>query len=168
MTADACCQIETPRSAGTGRCPACGDAGREVDRITVKALLRPDALARLTAPAHRFCPRASCPVVYFGDGETFGRGDVAVPVFQKEAPGDRTLCYCFAIGEGDMLREIAETGRTTAAQRIRDHVQAGRCACEVRNPQGSCCLGNVVAAAKALGAGGAEAPILGHARREEP
>jgi len=167
MTVSACCQLDTPRSAGTGRCPACGEAGREVDRITVKALLRAEALARLTAPAHRFCPTASCPVVYFGDGETFGRGEVAVPVFQKEAAGDRTLCYCFAISEGDLQREIAETGRTTAAQRIAGQVRAGRCACEVRNPQGSCCLGNVVAVGQALGRGGAEVPMLVHAVEKE-
>jgi hypothetical protein len=137
-----------------------------VDRITVKALLRPEALARLTAPAHRFCPTASCSVVYFGDGETFARGEVALPVFQKEAAGDRTLCYCFAISEGDLRRELVETARTTAAKRIAEHVRAGRCACEVRNPQGSCCLGNVVAAAEALGKGGAEVPVLVHAREE--
>jgi hypothetical protein len=27
-------------------------------------------------------------------------------------------------------------------------VKAGNCACEVRNPQGSCCLGNVQATVK--------------------
>jgi hypothetical protein len=123
-----------------------------VDPITVKALLRPEALARLSAPAHRFCPTASCPVVYFGDGETFDREEVAVPVLHKEPAGDRTVCYCFAIREGDLRREIAETGRSTAAQRTTEHVRAGRCACEVRNPQGSCCLGNVASVVKALGA----------------
>lgn len=25
----------------------------------------------------------------------------------------------------------------------RPHAEAGHCACEVKNPQGSCCLGNV-------------------------
>ena len=123
-----------------------------MDPVTIKALLRPEALARLSAPAHRFCPTASCPVVYFGEGEAFDRGDVAVPVFQKEPAGDRTVCYCFAISETDLRREIAKTGRSAAAQRITEHVRAGRCACEVRNPQGSCCLGNVAAVVEALGA----------------
>jgi hypothetical protein len=113
-----------------------------VDPITVKALLRPEALARLSAPAHRFCSTASCPVVYFGEGEAFDREEVAVPVFQKEPAGDRTVCYCFAISEADLRREIAAAGRSTAAQRITAHVKAGRCACEIKNPQGSCCLGN--------------------------
>ncbi|MCK9905406.1 hypothetical protein MXD63_36140, partial [Frankia sp. Cpl3] len=29
--------------------------------------------------------------------------------------------------------------------RIKTQVQAGRCACEIHNPQGTCCLGNVSA-----------------------
>ena len=123
-----------------------------MDPITVKALLRPEALARLSAPAHRFCPTRSCPVVYFGEGEAFDREEVAVPVFHKEPAGDRTVCYCFAISEADLRREVAETGRSTATQRITEHVRAGRCACEVRNPQGRCCLGNVAAVVKALAA----------------
>jgi hypothetical protein len=89
-------------------------------------------------------------VVYFGEDETFRREDAAVAVFQKEPAGSRTLCYCFAVSEEDVRREIAETGRSTAGRRIADHVQAGRCACEIKNPQGSCCLGNVTAAEKAL------------------
>jgi hypothetical protein len=149
MIGEACCQIQKSGEV-PGRCPSCGQPGRPVEPITVKALLRPGALARLSAPAHRFCPTPSCPVVYFGEEETFRREDVAVAVFQKEPAGNRTVCYCFAVSEADLRREIAETGGSTAATRITDHVRAGRCACEIKNPQGSCCLGNVAAAEKAL------------------
>ena len=148
-----CCQVETKAESGLVRCPDCDQPGRAVDPITVKALLRPEALARLSAPTHRFCPTPSCPVVYFGEGEAFDREELAVPVFQKERAGGRTVCYCFAVTEVDLEREIAETGRSTAAQRITNHVKAGRCACEIKNPQGSCCLGNVATATKALLAG---------------
>jgi hypothetical protein len=147
-----CCQVENRRVAGPARCAGCGQTGRTVDLLTVKALLKPEALARLSAPAHRFCPTASCPVVYFGEGEAFRLEDVAVRVFQKEPAGNRTVCYCFAVGEADLRREIAETGQSTVAQRITAHVKAGRCACEIKNPQGSCCLGNVGAVVKALAA----------------
>lgn len=154
-----CCQVESHTQTGPARCASCGQAGRKVDPITVKALLRPEALARLSAPVHRFCPTASCPVVYFGEGEAFDREEVAVPVFQKDPAGDRTVCYCFAITEADLRREIVESGRSTAAQRITDHVKAGRCACEIKNPQGSCCLGNVAAVVKALEAQEAESVV---------
>lgn len=145
-----CCQVETGRGAGPTRCAVCDQPGRTVDPITVKALLKPEALARLTAPAHRFCSTPSCPVVYFGEGEAFDRNEVVAPVFQKEPAGDRTVCYCFAIGEADLRREIAKTAHSTAAQRITEHVQAGRCACEIKNPQGSCCLGNVATTVQTL------------------
>jgi hypothetical protein len=147
-----CCR---PQASGAApdRCPHCGQPGRGIEPITVKALLRPEALARLSASAHRFCSTPSCPVVYFGEQEAFRREDVAAPVFQKEPAGQRTVCYCFAVSEADVRRELMETGGSTAAKRIYDHVRAGRCACEIKNPQGSCCLGNVVAAEKALAAG---------------
>lgn len=154
-----CCQVESRTDTGPAHCADCDQPGRNVDPITVKALLRPEALARLSAPAHRFCPTASCPVVYFGEGEAFDREDVAVPVFQKEPAGDRTVCYCFAITEADLRHETVETGRSTAAQRITAHVKAGRCACEIKNPQGSCCLGNVAAVVTALEALEAETVV---------
>jgi hypothetical protein len=106
-------------------------------------MLRPEALRRLAAPEHRFCPTPGCPVVYFGTEESFHRDDVVVPVFQKEPAGARTVCYCFAITETDIRREVEKTGHSTAATEIAGHVKADRCACELRNPQGSCCLGNI-------------------------
>jgi hypothetical protein len=131
------------------KCPRCGGPGQLIDRITVKAMLRPDALMRLSPAEHRFCPTPDCPVVYFGLEQVFDRGEIVVPVFQKEPAGDRTVCYCFAVREGDIRRELVDLGRSTAGDRIRALVRAGCCACEVKNPQGSCCLGNAAAATKA-------------------
>jgi hypothetical protein len=151
LNAESCCTIGPQQNAAAPtRCPQCGNGGRTVERITVKALLRPEALGRLSEAEHRFCAAPACPVVYFGREERFNQDEIVVPVFQKGPPGDRAVCYCYAISEADVRREIAETGRSTAADRITAHVQAGRCACEVRNPQGSCCLGNVAAVVKAL------------------
>ena len=63
----------------TGRnVPRDPDIGRLVERITVKAMLRPEGLARLTAPEHRFCPTPACPVVYFGLEEIFDREEIVV------------------------------------------------------------------------------------------
>ena len=105
---------------------------------------------RLSAPEHRFCQTVGCMVVYFGSDEMFERGDLMVPVFQKESPGARTVCYCFAVTEEDMRRELTQTGRSSASEHITQLVKDARCACEVRNPQGSCCLGNVATVTKAL------------------
>jgi len=141
-----CCRVKTEEGE---RCPECGHPGRKVARITLLALLRPAALERRSAAEHRFCPTASCEVMYFGKREVFRRDDVLVPVFQKEPEGGRTVCYCFAVGEDEIWREVETKGRSASAARIKALVQAERCACEVRNPQGSCCLGNLTAVTKA-------------------
>jgi len=146
-----CCRVEPAGAPGPTQCPGCRRPGRKVQRITVKALIRPETLARLSAPEHRFCATSSCPVVYFGGDEVLGREDVLLPVFQKEPAANRTVCYCFAVTEGDIRRELEASGRSTASERIAAFVKADRCACEVRNPQGACCLGNVLAVEGAAG-----------------
>ncbi len=145
-----CCITTT--SAPDTRCPGCDAKSRPVDRITLKALLRPEALARMSPGAYRFCGTPECSIVYFRPDSTFERGDLAVPVFQKERPGTRTVCYCLAITEEDIARELTERGRSSATERVTQLVKDERCACEVRNPQGTCCLGNVASAMTALAA----------------
>jgi hypothetical protein len=120
----------------------------------VKALLSNTALQRFESGAHRFCPDASCEVVYFdAEGRTFTTVDLRVPVWQKERPGARTICYCFEENETDIRSEIERTGRSKAEARVRAHIRAGRCACEVRNPKGVCCLGDVTQAVKRMAHG---------------
>lgn len=116
----------------------------------MKALLRPAALERLAPGNHYFCGSGSCPVVYFGGGAVFRREDVVVPVFQKEAEGQRTVCYCFQIAEDQVRREVEAAGASASAERIKALVQSDRCACEVRNPQGTCCLGNLTAVVRSV------------------
>ena len=140
---ESCCALRVDTRPTPSHCPECGRPGRDVERITLKALHCPEPLMRLSAPKHRFCSTPECPVVYFGHGEVFGRGDLTVPVFQKEPAGARTVCYCFAITEREIQQELAVNGRSTASDRVTQLVKASRCACEVRNPQGSCCLGNL-------------------------
>ena len=127
-------------------CPRSGTRGRRVDVNTVKALLTERALQRISTSPHRFCPEPLCEVVYFdGCDQVYTVKDVRVPVWQKEPFGARRVCYCFGENEADMLRE---PGRSRAADRVRAHIAAGRCACELRNPKGSCCLADVIAAVK--------------------
>src|SRR5438105_12140623 len=92
-------------------CPRCGQPGRRVERITLKALLTPDALARLLPVPYRFCATPACDVVYFGPESIFLGEDLTVPVFQKERAGDRTVCYCFDVTESDLRHELVEGKR---------------------------------------------------------
>lgn len=124
-------------------CPQCGQAGKKVDEVTLKSLLVSSALERRSETAHRFCSTPSCPVVYFGASESFTTDDVTVPVFHKNSAPDTLVCYCFGIKVEDVQKDVLTTDRPSIEKRIRSLVKADRCACELRNPQGSCCLGNV-------------------------
>lgn len=114
---------------------------------TVKALLTELALQRLHATHHRFCANDACDVVYFDDGErTFRTDDIRVAVWQKEPTGGRTICYCFGETESAIRDEILRRGQSEAERRVRTHIAACRCACDLRNPRGTCCLGDLRAA----------------------
>ena len=146
-----CCCPGKADEPSASRCPASGSAGSAVDLLTVKALLTEGALRRLCTSEYRFCPDAGCDVVYFGaDGQPFTTTDVRVPVWQKMPFRDRPICYCFGESERSIWEELEAGGASTAVDRVRAHIVAGRCACEVRNPRGACCLGDLAAAVKRI------------------
>lgn len=144
-----CCQGRAPAPCVALLCPISGTKGKPVDVQTVKALLTEHALRRVTTSEHRFCPDPDCEVVYFDTtGNQYMNADVRVPVWQKEPFGARMVCYCFGESEADIRAEVERSGQSDAVARIRHHIEAGRCACEVRNPRGVCCLGDVAAVVK--------------------
>lgn len=144
-----CCSAKETDETAASRCPGCTGLGTAVDLLTVKALLTDRALGRLQPGRHTFCPDPICEVVYFNErGTVFSTADLRVAVWQKERPGLRTLCYCFGENERDIQEEVDGSGQSDAVGRVRRHIAAGRCACEVRNPRGVCCLGDLVTAVK--------------------
>lgn len=142
-----CCETNAASAkAGADRCPACGSVGTRVDVITLKALLTADGLRRGVPDAPRFCATETCPVVYFDNaaGMTYQEAELTVRVHAKHvAASNVPVCYCFGYTPAMIEQEIARTGSSTARAIITAAVQAGHCACEVRNPKGSCCLGDV-------------------------
>ena len=158
-----CCRAESkPASKNTAACPIGGTKGVTVDLQTVKAVLTNAALRRVTAAAHRFCADPECNIVYFAeDGTTYSTRDVRVPVWQKEPAGARTVCYCFGENEADIRAEVAVNGTSDAVERVKADITANRCACEVRNPRGTCCLGDVGAAVKRVSESFAQTTVAG-------
>ena len=131
-------------TAARTACPRCGVIGRPVEDRTVRAILKaPEALALLEV-GRRFCRTPSCEVVYYGDdGRVVEKRDTPVRVGLKEREDPIPLCYCFGFQRADVRREIAETGGCSIPSRIAAEIRAGRCACELKNPSGACCLGDV-------------------------
>jgi hypothetical protein len=117
-------------------CPECNENGKRVATITLKSML------------DLFCPTADCPIVYFASVgmQSFTKAQIRVPVYRK-VPDDDTVevCYCFRHSPSSIHDEIMTTGQSTVIEEINQAIKAGKCACEIRNPQGTCCLGNVIA-----------------------
>ncbi len=150
---DNCCappQASIDRTAVitlSNRCPTCGQKGKKVGTLTLKAMLEVSLLA-VRDVSYLFCRTAECPVVYFSaDGtQSFTKEQIRVPVYQKEPHDESVLvCYCFYHSLATIRDELLRTGASTATEEIAQGIKAGQCACEMRNPQGSCCLGNVQA-----------------------
>ena len=123
-----------------------------MDLVTVKALVSVAALHRLEGKAYRFCPEPSCEIVYFDrtTGSVFGKQDLSVRVGLKESEDPIPVCYCFGFTVADLRNDIAKRGETAIPASIMAEVRAGHCACEVKNPEGSCCLGNLSRAVEAI------------------
>ena len=125
-------------------CPECGQGGKMVQGQTVKAQLSV-TLRSIEDTDYYFCRTSSCPVVYYSqDGSaSFTTAQLREHVYQKEAAaGDALVCYCFRHSLAD-IRAASHTGRLAILENINAGIHAGQCACDLRNPQGSCCLGNV-------------------------
>lgn len=128
------------RDGDEAACPTNGKAGKRVDAQIVKAMLNLP-LNVLRKVEYRFCPDPNCPTVYYSaDGsQTFTEADLRERVYQKHPQdADVFVCYCFQ----HTLGEILADGKHISAD-INRGIKNGQCACDIRNPQGSCCLGNV-------------------------
>jgi len=141
-------------------CLVNGARSKQVGILTVKSLVRRLPLG-MPNTQYYFCSSPDCDVVYFpldAKAPSFCRGDLAVRVGVKETEDPLPICYCFGFTRRDIWDEIEHTGTSIVAKRIAAEIEAGRCTCEVKNPSGKCCLGDIVRTVKdGLGQeGGAE------------
>ena len=152
-----CCSVSGRSGAAPPvlACPVNGARSEQVDMLTVRSLVRHLPL-EMPKGQHYFCESADCDVVYFSadsHAPIFHRGDLLVRVGVKEAVEPIPVCYCFGFTRKDIEDEVARTGRSTISERIRTEVKADNCACEVKNPAGKCCLGEVTRTVQNCGPG---------------
>ncbi|MCZ6768140.1 MAG: hypothetical protein O7D93_02715 [Acidobacteria bacterium] len=138
---DSCCS-PSQKPLALRSCPVSDFRGKPVEWLTIAALA-----ARRVPPRQDFwmCKDPDCDVVYFGeDGTLMLTSDLHVIPSFKGAPSRNDLvCYCFLYSCQEIEDELRASGETTIFDRITAEVKAGNCACEVRNPSGQCCLGDV-------------------------
>lgn len=138
-----CCTA--PQPAASSICLLCGKTGKPVDRMTVEALMRPDLRASVAETQYYLLEGPACDVVYFAQDPphyVYAR-DLTVRVGSKVTEDPVPVCYCFEKTERMVIDDFLAHGRSTIFAEITAHVAANECACEVKNPAGRCCLGNV-------------------------
>ena len=141
-----CCLITDISDAPSRtECPFSGKLSSNIQRRTLEHLLVDKRLSLLQNKQYYYCDDPDCDVVYFpyGKGEYFTRRDIKVKVYSKDPGGDVNVCYCFDWSRNRIKNEIEETGKSTAANQISREVKAGNCRCDIKNPKGRCCLGDV-------------------------
>ena len=108
--------------------------GQEIPRRTVVAVT---TTSLPPSQALRLCRTRDCPLVYYGDaGAQIPASTLSLlPLFK----GGTVVCFCFLRHAED----VANGGRERVLEEISARVRAGDCSCDLRNPSGKCCLGEI-------------------------
>ena len=145
----ACSNCEIPGQTDTAAlCPACSTRGKPVGADTISALVDDDRRIADHYPDGYYCPNPECSTLYFFGGETdpITKAEVNVRVGFKEQSAPELVCYCFDHTKEAIQEDFRKHGVSRIEAGIRTAVEAGQCSCEIKNPKGKCCLGDVRAA----------------------
>ena len=148
---DECCLVtEKTEAPPKAKCPISGTLSRKVQHRTVEHLVKAERLSTIQNVQYYYCTEPTCSIVYFSNEAvlTFTKDDIAIKVFTKDRGDDVNVCYCFDWTRGRIKDQIERTGRSTAAVEIAREIKAGNCVCDIKNPKGECCLGDVNAVVK--------------------
>ena len=141
-----CCSSQ-PK--GKVECPKCNKKAKGVLGKTLQHLLISEAKANIFClDGFYYCKTASCEVVYFRDDEILTQQEISVVVGLKAEADPATLCYCFNWTQEKIREEIALNGSSIALKDIKNKMNTIGCQCEILNPSGGCCLGDVSEAIK--------------------
>lgn len=140
----------TPDEGVPLACPSCSAAGiecvgpKKVPKITVDSLVKPEHHGDIPAGPFYFCPAKSCETVYFDtEGRQIRKNQLSVAVWQKEKSEETLVCYCFGYSAKNIMEDARENSPPTIPLIVRDKIKAGECQCDIKNPRGMCCLGDV-------------------------
>ena len=79
---------------------------------------------------HGASANASCPVVYFLDYDVIDDGHVVSQVGRKSESKPVPVCFCFGHTAAASAADLAQDGRSTITESVKDAVAGGLCACE--------------------------------------
>ncbi len=137
---DCCSDVKSKSS-----CPLCNELKQVVTVQTLKHWLAASLIPIVGEGPFYFCDTKDCEAVYFSGDHSilYAKEQIRDRIAFKETSGPATICYCFGVSKEMILEEILETGKSTFSTWIGKEVRQGNCACDVRNPAGRCCMGEV-------------------------
>ena len=143
---DNCCTLA---SKGKTECPICKEKAKGVLEKTFNALVKDEIKAKFDCfDGFYYCKTPSCKTVYFRGDTILTQEDIKVVVGLKERANPATVCYCFQWTKEKIKTEIQEKGESVVLEDIKAKMKNPGCSCEVLNPSGGCCLGDVSRAIK--------------------
>ena len=148
-----CCLVtEKTEAPAKAECPISKTLSRKVQRRTVEHLVKAESVGSIQNVQYYYCTAPDCSVVYFPieNAPPITQSNINAKVFSKDGGEDVNVCYCFEWKRGRIKDEIVRTGKSTASLQIAREVKAGTCACDVKNPKGECCLGDINTVAKQM------------------
>jgi len=141
-----CC---TPQPKGKVECPSCHQKAKGVLGKTFEALVIDETKAKfLCFDGFYYCKTPNCTTIYFRDETILTQEDIKVVVGLKDGAIPATVCYCFDWTKEKIKSELEATGATIALEDIKIKMENPGCSCEILNPSGGCCLGDVSKAIK--------------------
>jgi len=141
-----CCLVTEETDAPLlAACPESATDSKKIQHRTIEHLVKQDLVERILDSQYYYCADADCPVVYFSpDGASkFTIDELQLAVFEKDSGKNVNVCYCYDWTRGRIEDEIRETGVSTASKEVAEKVRASLCECDIKNPKGTCCLGDL-------------------------
>lgn len=128
-------------------CPSCGNEGKKVKDVTVKAQLIKEKRETMRSPLDdfHFCSSPDCSVVYYsknGD-ECFYEADIKSKVTLKNDDPATPLCYCHKYKKADALEDMRELDPKALVKKIKAIISKDKSFCQKSNPKGSCCTADI-------------------------
>ncbi len=142
--------MNAPNSDSSILCPRCSELAIEcvgpqkVPKITLTSLVKPEYHKDIPTGRSFFCSQRECETVYFDtEGHQIRKDQLSVRVWQKEEAGDIPVCYCFDHSAKAIMEDARRNSPPSIPLTIREKIKADLCTCEIKNPKGTCCLGDV-------------------------
>ena len=92
----------------TKKCPACGQVGLSVDKITVQHLIIREQTSRITGNHYMICMNEDCNVVYYSvdTDDVYLKDQVSVSIWFKQDANPKYACYCSKVTEADVINAV--------------------------------------------------------------